>query len=71
MAEAGEIFHGTIKVYFALKGFGFITRTAGKDIFFVRKNVLSEEMLVPGVSVSFNVAMDERGLNAVNVRRAG
>jgi len=64
---------GTIKCFFALKGFGFITRSKGKDLFFFYKDVVAEEHILEGVTVRFQVEMNDRGRGprALNVERIG
>ncbi|MGX9937796.1 cold shock domain-containing protein [Advenella kashmirensis] len=60
---------GTIKCYFPLKGFGFITRQAGKDLFFHFRDVQGEEWALEGVKVRFRVERTAKGLQAVNISR--
>lgn len=64
---------GTIKVYFPLKGYGFITREKGKDVFFFYKDVTDEAHIYEGAKVSFNVEdnVGGKGPRAVNVARIG
>ncbi|RZT91724.1 MULTISPECIES: cold shock domain-containing protein [Advenella] len=60
---------GTIKCYFPLKGYGFITRQAGKDLFFHFRDVRGEEWALEGVKVGFRVQRSEKGLQAVDIYR--
>jgi len=62
---------GEIKVYFPLKGFGFIQRTRGKDVFFYRTDAASEAILIEGAVVSFIVQSESKGPRAIDILRAG
>ena len=66
-----EIFYGVIKVYFPLKGFGFITRTKGRDLFFLRTSCTDETLALEGNSVKFKVENTDNGLRAVQIMRNG
>lgn len=52
--NSGDVF-GVVKVYYPLKGYGFITRDIGREIFFHRKDVLKEANIVDGGRVKFRV----------------
>ena len=68
----GEAFStGILKVYFALRGYGFITRTRGKDIFFLRSDVAEEAHLIEGISVRFKVVDESPKPRAVEIARIG
>ena len=60
---------GTIKCYFPLKGYGFISRQKGKDVFFYYKDIEGEEWLLEGVKVIFDVEKTNKGFQARNIRR--
>lgn len=62
---------GVIKSYLPLRGFGFIRREKGKDVFFLRTDAESEAELFEGNRVSFIVFNDERGPRAKAVVREG
>lgn len=62
---------GVIKVYYPLKGFGFIVREKGKDIFFYRTSVTDEAALIEGASVRFQLKNDPKGECAINIERSG
>ncbi|MDF3861497.1 retron Se72 family effector protein [Achromobacter denitrificans] len=64
---------GTIKVFFALKGYGFITREKGRDVFFFYKDVADEAHIYEGAKIAFNVEdnINGKGPRATNVKRIG
>jgi len=62
--------NGTVKFFNDQKGFGFITPENGNDLFFHITDVENQEELKDGEAVSFETANGDRGLKAVNVRRA-
>ncbi|MFC0430408.1 cold-shock protein [Kutzneria buriramensis] len=56
-----------------VRGFGFIAPDSGSEDVFVHANDLSEDKSVfkPGTNVEFQIEEGDRGLKAVDVRRAG
>lgn len=60
---------GRIKVYFPLKGFGFISREKGKDVFFFRTEAKQESDLIEGATVSFTLQITEKGPQATKIIR--
>jgi len=61
---------GTVKFFNAAKGFGFITGEDGKDVF-VHKLALGEGVTLHDAdSVTFDVEQGDKGLKAVNVKKA-
>ena len=60
---------GLVKWYNERKKYGFVTRTAGPDIFTHRSNFDGIGHLHPGDLVEFAVEEGEKGLMAVAVRR--
>ncbi|MDH5611005.1 MAG: cold-shock protein [Gammaproteobacteria bacterium] len=60
---------GTVKWFNAAKGFGFITRENGEDIFVHFRSIQGKghRSLGEGQSVIFEVAESDKGLQAVDV----
>ncbi len=61
---------GTVKWFNEGKGFGFIEREEGPDVFVHFSSIQGQEgykTLNEGDSVEFEVIEDEKGLKAVNV----
>ena len=62
---------GTVKWFNAGKGFGFITRAAGEDVFVHYSAIEGTEgfrTLDEGQQVEFNVEQSPKGLQATQVR---
>ena len=61
---------GTVKFFNAEKGFGFISREQGDDVFVHYSNIQSEgyKSLDEGQRVEFDVAPGKKGEEAQNVR---
>ncbi|MDE2149837.1 MAG: cold-shock protein [Gammaproteobacteria bacterium] len=60
---------GTVKWFDNAKGYGFIQRTAGEDVFVHFRNIRGEgyRTLQEGQQVSFNVVQGQKGLQAEDV----
>ena len=60
---------GTVKWFNATKGFGFIERTSGADVFVHYKAIRSEgyATLDEGQAVEFTVTQGQKGLQAEDV----
>lgn len=60
---------GTVKWFNAVKGYGFIQRSAGADVFVHFNAIVSEGFrnLVEGQRVEFIVVQGQKGLQAENV----
>ena len=63
---------GTVKWFNNTKGYGFITREGGDDLFVHFKSIIGEgyKSLKQGDTVQFDVEQGSKGLQAVNVSRA-
>ncbi|GAB6144999.1 cold shock domain-containing protein [Desulfocicer niacini] len=60
--------YGYVHVYDPLKGFGFIRRSEGKDVFFHYTGLISPESSInEGVKVSFLTEKGNKGLRAIKV----
>jgi CspA family cold shock protein len=62
---------GTVKWFNAEKGFGFITRDNGKDVFVHFSAIQGDgfKSLEEGQSVSFDITQGDKGDQATNVKR--
>ena len=62
---------GTVKWFNSAKGYGFITRESGEDVFVHFKAVVGEgyKTLKQGEAVQFDVEQGPKGLQAVNVSK--
>jgi CspA family cold shock protein len=64
--------NGTVKWFNDAKGFGFITREGGSDVFVHHSAIQSEgfRSLAEGDRVQFDVVQGPKGAQAANVRKA-
>jgi CspA family cold shock protein len=62
---------GTVKWFNGAKGFGFISRASGEDVFVLYKSfvVYGYKTLNDGDKVQFEVQEGPKGLQAVNVSK--
>ena len=62
---------GTVKWFNAAKGYGFISRTGGEDVFVHFKAIVGEgyKSLNEGDRVEFEVVQGPKGLQASNVTK--
>ena len=62
---------GTVKWFNESKGFGFIERESGEDVFVHFSTIASEgfKTLADGDQVTFDVVKGPKGLQAANVKR--
>jgi cold shock protein len=67
--EMSERITGTVKWFNGSKGYGFIAREEGPDVFVHHSAVMMEgyRNLMEGQMVEFNVEDSPKGLQAVNV----
>ena len=63
---------GTVKWFNDAKGYGFITRENGEDLFVHFKSIVGEgyKSLKQGEAVQFEVEQGTKGLQAINVAKA-
>ena len=63
---------GTVKWFNAAKGFGFISRNSGEDVFVHFRSIAGEgyKSLNEGDTVEFEVERGPKGLQASNVSKA-
>jgi cold shock protein len=66
----GQMATGTVKFFNAEKGFGFISREQGQDVFVHYSQIKGEgyKSLTEGQAVEFDVAPGRKGDEAQNVR---
>jgi len=71
MCTMSERITGTVKWFNASKGFGFITRDGGEDVFVHHSAIQGEgyRTLEEGQRVEFDVESGPKGLKASNVTR--
>lgn len=62
---------GTVKWFSNTKGYGFITRDSGDDVFVHYKGIVGDgfRSLEEGDKVEFETEQTDKGLQAVNVRK--
>jgi cold shock protein len=68
--EAIIMARGTVKFFNAEKGFGFISRPDGEDVFVHFSNIAGDgyKTLTDGQDVEFDVGPGRKGPEALNVR---
>ena len=62
---------GTVKWFNGTKGFGFITRESGDEVFVHFKSIVGEgyKTLDEGDNVQFDIEQGAKGLKALNVAK--
>jgi CspA family cold shock protein len=70
LKEQGNMATGTVKFFNNEKGYGFISRESGDDVFVHYSNIQGDgyKSLEEGQSVEFDVAPGRKGEEAQNVR---
>lgn len=70
MSEEGMSEEGTVKWFDERKGYGFIERENGEDVFVHFSDIIGEgfRTLETGDNVSFGIGEGEKGDKAVNVQ---
>ena len=68
--KSREMTTGTVKFFNAEKGFGFISREGGDDVFVHFSNIQAEgyKTLDEGQTVEFEITKGQKGDQAENVR---
>ena len=72
MEQVGQTAVGTVKWFSNEKGFGFIEREDGEDVFvhFSAITMDGYKTLTEGQRVEFEITQGDKGLQAANVRAA-
>jgi len=62
---------GTVKWFNEKKGYGFISRDSGKDLFVHHSSIIAQgfRTLKEGDRVEFSIKQDQKGESAVEVRK--
>jgi CspA family cold shock protein len=60
---------GVVKTFDPFKGFGFITRKKGKDVFFFYEDIAEDSHLFAGAPVSFIIKKGAKGPRAYNIKK--
>lgn len=64
------VFFGMVKTFDAFKGWGFITRDKGKDVFFFYSEINGDDKyLSAGDQVSFTIQALAKGPRAYNISK--
>lgn len=68
MNDTQEVFIGIVTTYDAFKGFGFIRRDKGRDVFFHFMDIADEKEPTAGDKVKFQVEKTKRGPKAIHLK---
>ncbi|PWC12648.1 retron Se72 family effector protein [Brenneria corticis] len=67
----GIFSHGVVKTFDSFKGFGFISREKGKDVFFFYNEIIEDnKTLYPGDEVIFTIIKKPKGPRAYNIKKS-
>lgn len=70
MTEDNTKHYGIVKTFDSFKGYGFITREKGKDVFFFYGEIIHEDKyLTPGDRVSFELKIMDKGPRAFTIQK--
>ncbi|SEQ68047.1 retron Se72 family effector protein [Giesbergeria anulus] len=67
----GQRIFGGVNYYSPIKGYGFIRREKGRDVFFLWTDAASESILIEGSKVSFVLTISSKGPRANEIKREG
>ncbi|ELV7516481.1 retron Se72 family effector protein [Photobacterium damselae] len=59
---------GYINAYIEHKGFGFIRREKGKDVFFSIEDINDTDLIVINKKVTFDIESKKKGPRAINIK---
>ncbi|GAB3401855.1 retron Se72 family effector protein [Massilia agilis] len=63
---------GVVNEYFALKGYGFIRRSKGRDVFFFYNDLAEGDAKVDvGDRVTFSTVPGKKGPKAITIKKVG
>ncbi|WP_075802564.1 retron Se72 family effector protein [Pseudomonas putida] len=72
MSDEDVMGQGVVNTYDSFKGFGFIRRDKGRDVFFFYDDIDDGvEGLVPGEIVRFQIRIEAKGPRAYKIKRIG
>lgn len=67
---SSEILFGRVRMYDNFKGFGFIRRDKGKDVFFFYDDIEGDDRnIVEGDTVSFQIELAPKGPKAKGLKK--
>lgn len=70
--EVNNRYFGIIKTFDVFKGFGFIQRQKGKDVFFFYQEIEGDDKILSyGDKVSFTIVETPKGIRAFNIKKEG
>ena len=70
----GERYTGVVKVFYTMKGFGFISRKEGKDVFFHFVDIITkgaDAAILEGDQVAFSLEIKDGKRRALMVEKLG